>query len=111
MNEFKLKDTIIFLKEVEDPLFGSIIYHKPAKPNTVITIKSPSKTVKLPLNRIKLAMFRLDFLRYGLIFKSKMYFDFDVHYWDRQTKAIASHKLKANFHPEQELDFRKKFQQ
>lgn len=103
MNEFKLKDTIVFLKQVENPLFGSISFRKPAKPNTVITIKSPSKTVKLPLNRIKLVVFKLDFLRYGLIFRNKMLYDCDLPYWDKQTKIIARHKLEVNFHPERRL--------
>lgn len=93
-------DAIIFLSKDSDPLFGSISYHKPVNPNSIITITSgTNKAVKLPLAKIVLAIFKLDSLRYGLIYKSGLYFDRDVSYWDKQTKLIASHTLEANFHP------------
>lgn len=100
MKTMKFNDVIIFLSKDSDPLFGSISFAKPAKPNNIITITNDTgKTVRIPLGKIVLAIFKLDFLRYGLIYHSKLYFDTNIKYWDKQTKLIASHTLEANFHP------------
>lgn len=93
-------DAIIFLSKDSDPLFGSISYRNPANQNSIVAITSNThKTVRLPLAKIVLAIFKLDSLRYGLIYHSRLYFDRDISYWDKQTKLIASHTLEANFHP------------
>ena len=98
MKEIRLNDTIVSLNPKIDPLFGSISFNSPAKPHSIITIKSAGKTVKVPLNQIKLVLFRLTPQVYGFIWKNKLFFDqYSPDSWNRATTRLASHELKANF--------------
>ena len=102
MTEFRLNDTIVFLKQNEEPLLGSISFKKPASPHSIITINGIGKTVHVPLNQIKLALFKLSSQVWGMIWKNKMYFDLDkseFNYWNETTSKIASHELKTNSIP------------
>lgn len=102
MTELRLNDTIVFLKQNEEPLLGSISYKKPASPHSIITIKSIGKTVHVPLDQIELALFRLNPQVWGMIWKNKMCFDLDkdeCNYWNKTTSKIASHELKTNSIP------------
>lgn len=97
MNHIKLNDAIICLNKNEDPLFGSLSYTKPASQNTIITVEANNKIIKMPLRKIKLAVFKLDAKTYGFIFKSLFRYDNDCKYWDNELKRLASHDLKPNF--------------
>lgn len=102
MTELRLNDTIVFLKQNEEPLLGSISYKKPASPHSIITIKSLGKAVHVPLDQIKLALFKLNPQVWGMIWNNKMYFDFDkgeCNYWNKITSKIAFHELKTNSIP------------
>lgn len=97
MNHIKLNDAIICLNKNEDPLFGSLSYTKPTSQNTIITVEANNKIIKMPLRKIKLAVFKLDAKTYGFIFKSLFRYDNDCKYWDNELKRLASHDLKPNF--------------
>lgn len=98
MKEIRLNDTIVSLNPQIDPLFGSISFKKPVTPHTIIAIKSTGKIVKVPLNQIKLVLFRWTPQVYGFIWKNKMFFsDDEFDSWNRNTTRLASHELKANF--------------
>lgn len=98
MKEIRLNDTIVSLNPQIDPLFGSISCKAPVNSHSIITIKSVGKTVKVPLNQIKLVLFRLTPQVYGFIWKNKLFFDQDSpDSWNRATTRLASHELKANF--------------
>lgn len=97
METYNIKDAIIFLKDINDPFLGYISYSKPVNPDTVVTIKCKHAMLKVQLNKIELAIFRVDLKRYGLLFKSSMYSDTNVNYWNNQTEKIAQHKLQTNF--------------
>lgn len=96
METYNIKDTVIFLKDINDPFLGSISYSKPVNHNTVVTIKCKHLMLKVPLNKIEFIIFRVDLKRFGFIFKGTVYSDTDVNYWDMVTEKIAQHKLKAN---------------
>lgn len=97
MKEIRLNDTIVSLNPQIDPLFGSISYKKPVTPHTIITIKSTGKIVKVPLNQIKLVLFRWTPQVYGFIWKNKIFFSDDApNSWNRTTTRLAFHELKAN---------------
>jgi hypothetical protein len=97
METYNIKDAVVFLKDINDPFLGSISYSKPVNPNTVVTIKCKHVMLKVPLNKIELAIFKVASKRYGFIFKSSLYSDTDVNYWDMKTEKIAQHKLQTNF--------------
>lgn len=96
MKTYNIKDTIIFLKDINDPFLGSISYSKPVNSDTVVTIKCKLGMLKVPFNKVELAIFRVDLKRFGFIFKGTVYSDTDVNYWDKETERIAQHKLKSN---------------
>ncbi|MBW8014230.1 hypothetical protein E0712_07350 [Lactobacillus helveticus] len=95
--EITINDAIIELKQLDDPVFGSLSYKKPANKNTTITVKADSRIIKTPLKQIELAVFKLDAKTYGFIFKSLFRYDNDCKYWDNELKRLASHDLKPNF--------------
>src|SRR5699024_12555803 len=97
MKEIRLNDTIVSLNPQIDPLFGSISFKEPVTPHTIITIKSTGKIVKVPLNQIKLGLFRWTPQVYGFIRTNKMFFsDDEFDSWNRNTTRLASHELYAN---------------
>ncbi|MCT7890696.1 MAG: hypothetical protein N4Q15_02285 [Lactobacillus crispatus] len=97
MKEIRLNDTIVSLNPQIDPLFGSISYQAPVNPHSIITIKSTGKTIRVHLNQIGLAVFKLTPKVYGFIWKSKLFFDRDQpSLWNEATTRLAPHELKAN---------------
>lgn len=97
MNEVKLNDAIICLRQIEDPLFGSLSYEKPANKNTTITVEADNRTIKTPLKQIVLAVFKLDAKTYGFFWKNTFLYDKNYKYWDKRIYKLASHDLKPNF--------------
>ena len=84
MKEIKINDAIIGLNQFDDPVFGSISYHKPINPNTIV-------------NQIRLAIFKLDAETFGFIFKNKLFWDKkDFSQWNKDTRRLASHELERN---------------
>jgi len=98
MNKVKIQDAIIELKQLNDPIFGSISYRKPVNQNSIITIKTDDMTIETSINQIKLAIFKLDDETFGFIFKNQCFYDqSDFKDWDEKTKRLASHELERNF--------------
>lgn len=98
MKETKINDAIIGLKQLNEPIFGSISFNKPVNQNTVITIKTSNMTIQAPIAQIKLVVFKLDAETFGFIFQNK--FLYDKKYfesWDKNTKRLSSHELQTNF--------------
>ena len=52
MKEIRIKDAIIGLGKDKDPLFGSVQYERPAKTNTIVTVKTDNITVKIQIKQI-----------------------------------------------------------
>ena len=96
MKVYKFKDTITFLKGNNEPIYGNIIFSTDPTSDEVI-IKSSSGTIRVPLKKIEISMFKVTLSQYGFIFKESLYSDNDVNYWDKQIEMIAHRKLKANF--------------
>lgn len=93
-----IKDAIIGLGKDKDPLFGSIQYEQPAKPNTIAIIQTNNTTVRMPLSKIDLAVFKLDAETFGFIFQNRFLYDKkDFETWNKNTKRLASHELQPNF--------------
>ena len=98
MKETKINDAIIGLKQLNEPIFGSIIFNKTVNQSTVITIKTSNMTIKAPITKIKLVVFKLDAETFGFIFQNKFLYDKkDFETWDKNTKRLASHELERNF--------------
>lgn len=97
MEVYRFKDTITFLKDNYEPIYGTIIFSKDPTPDTVVTIKSFSDTIRVPLKQITVSIFKVTLSQYGFIFKEALYSDDDVNYWDKQLEMIAHRKLKTNF--------------
>lgn len=97
MKEIRIKDAIIGLGK--DPLFGSVQYERPAKTNTIVTVQTDNKTVQIPLNQIKLIVFKYDAETFGLIFNYRLFISDNKSFnlWNRQTKKLARHELQPNF--------------
>lgn len=97
MKEIKINDAIIGLNQFDDPVFGSISYHKPINPNTIVTIRANNTTIQTPVNQIRLAIFKLDAETFGFIFKNKLFWDKkDFSQWNKDTRRLASHELERN---------------
>ena len=98
MKEIRIKDAIIGLGKDKDLLFGSVQYEQPAKPNTIAIIQTNNTTVRMPLSKIDLAVFKLDAETFGFIFQNRFFYDKkDFETWDKNTKRLASHELQPNF--------------
>ena len=97
MEVYKFKDTITFLKDNNDPIYGTIVFSTDPTPDDVVLIKSSSDTIRVPLKQIAISIFKVTLSQYGFIFKEALYSDDDVDFWDKQLKLIAHRKLKANF--------------
>lgn len=98
MKETKINDAIIGLKQLNEPILGSISFNKPVNQNTVITIKTSNMTIQAPIAQIKLVVFKLDAETFGFIFKSQCFYDQeDFNEWDKDTKRLAFHELQPNF--------------
>lgn len=98
MKEIKIKDAIIGLKQLNEPIFGSISFNKPVNQNTVITIKTSNMTIQAPIAQIKLVVFKLDAETFGFIFQNKFLYDKkDFETWNQDTKRLASHELERDF--------------
>ena len=94
-----IKDAIIGREINKDPLFGSVQYEQPAKPNTIVTVRTDKAKIQIPLNQIEIIIFRFDAETFGLIFNYRL-FIFDnksFNLWNRQTKKLAFHELQPNF--------------
>lgn len=93
-----IKDAIIGLKQLNEPIFGSISFNKPVNQNTVITIKTSNMTIQAPIAQIKLVVFKLDAETFGFIFQNKFLYDKkDFETWNQDTKRLASHELERDF--------------
>ena len=68
MKETKINDAIIGREINKDPLFGSVQYEQPAKPNTIVTVRTDKAKIQIPLNQIKLIVFKYDAKTFGFIF-------------------------------------------
>lgn len=97
MKVYKFEDTITFLKGDNEPIYGTIIFSTNPIPDDDVIIKSSSNTMRVPLKKIAVSMFKVTLSQYGFIFKGSLYSDNDVNYWDKQLEMIAHRKLKANF--------------
>ena len=99
MKETKINDAIIGLGKDKDPLFGSVQYEKPAKPNTIVTVRTDKAKIQIPLNQIDLIIFRFDAETFGLIFNYRLFISDKKSFnsWNRQTKKLARHELQPNF--------------
>ncbi|WP_195923365.1 hypothetical protein [Lactobacillus crispatus] len=98
MKETKINDAIIGLKQLNEPIVGSISFNKPVNQNTVITIKTSNMTIQAPIAQIKLVVFKLDAETFGFIFQNKFLYDKkDFESWDKNTKCLSSHELQPNF--------------
>ena len=98
MKETKINDAIIGLKQLNEPIFGSIIFNKTVNQSTVITIKTSNMTIKAPITKIKLVVFKLDAETFGFIFQNKFLYDKkDFETWNQDTKRLASHELERDF--------------
>lgn len=98
MKEIRIKDAIIGIEKGKDPLFGSIQYEQPAKPNTIAIIQTNNTTVRMPLSKIDLAVFKLDAETFGFIFQNRFLYDKkDFETWNKNTKRLAFHELQPNF--------------
>ena len=99
MKEIRIKDAIIGLGKYKDPLFGSVQYERPAKANTIVTVQTDNKTVQIPLNQIKLIVFKYDAKTFGFIFNYCLFTSDKKSFnsWNRQTKKLARHELQPNF--------------
>ncbi|MCT0193147.1 hypothetical protein EFM10_08645 [Lactobacillus helveticus] len=95
--EITINDAIIGLKQLDDPVFGSLSYKKPANKNTTITVKADGRIIKTPLKQIELAVFKLDAKTYGFFWKNTFLYDKNYKYWDKRIYKLASHDLKPNF--------------
>ena len=99
MKETKINDAIIGLGKDKDPLFGSVQYEKPAKPNTIVTVRTDKAKVQIPLNQIEIIIFRFDAETFVLIFNHRLFTSDKKSFnsWNRQTKKLAFHELQPNF--------------
>ena len=94
-----IKDAIIGLDKDKDPLFGSVQYEKPAKPNTIVTVRTDKAKIQIPLNQIKLIIFRFDAENFAFLFNYHLFTSDKKSFnsWNRQTKKLARHELQPNF--------------
>ena len=99
MKETKINDAIIGLGKDKDPLFGSVQYEQPAKPNTIATIRTDKAKIQIPLNQIELIIFRFDAETFAFIFNYRLFTSDKKSFnsWNRQTKKLARHELQPNF--------------
>lgn len=99
MKEIRIKDAIIGLGKDKDPLFGSVQYEQPAKPNTIVTVRTDKAKIQIPLNQIKLTVFKYDAKTLGFIFNYCLFTSDKKSFnsWNRQTKKLACHELQPNF--------------
>lgn len=97
MEVYKFEDTITFLKDNTNPIYGTIVFSTDPTPDDVVLIKSPSDSIRVPLKQIAISIFKVTLSQYGFIFKEALYSDDDVDFWDKQLELIAHRKLKANF--------------
>ncbi|NME30646.1 hypothetical protein HF869_06250 [Lactobacillus amylovorus subsp. animalium] len=99
MKEIRIKDAIIGLGKDKYPLFGSVQYERPAKTNTIVTVQTDNKTVQIPLNQIKLIVFKYDAKTFGFIFNYCLFISDNKSFnlWNRQTKKLTCHELQPNF--------------
>ena len=99
MKETKINDAIIGLGKDKDPLFGSVQYEQPAKPNTIVTVRTDKAKIQIPLNQIEIIIFRFDAETFGLIFNYRLFISDNKSFnlWNRQTKKLAHHELQPNF--------------
>ena len=98
MTETKINDAIIGLKQLNEPILGSISFNKPVNQNTVITIRTSNMTIQAPIAQIKLVVFKLDAETFGFIFQNKFLYDKkDFETWNQDTKRLASHELERDF--------------
>lgn len=99
MKETKINDAIIGLGKDKDPLFGSVQYEQPAKPNTIVTVRTDKAKIQIPLNQIEIIIFRFDAETFGLIFNYRLFISDNKSFnlWNRQTKKLARHELQPNF--------------
>lgn len=98
MKETKINDAIIGLKQLNEPILGSISFNKPVNQNTVITIKTSNMTIQAPIAQIKLVVFKLDAETFGFIFQNKFLYDKkDFETWNQDAKRLASHELERDF--------------
>ena len=94
-----IKDAIIGREINKDPLFGSVQYEKPAKPNTIVTVRTDKAKIQIPLNQIKLIIFRFDAENFAFLFNYHLFISDKKSFnsWNRQTKKLARHELQPNF--------------
>lgn len=99
MKETKINDAIIGREINKDPLFGSVQYEQPAKPNTIVTVRTDKAKIQIPLNQIKLIVFKYDAKTFGFIFNNCLFTSDKKSFnsWNRQTKKLARHELQPNF--------------
>ena len=97
MKVYKFEDTITFLKDNIDPIYGTIVFSTDPTPDDIVLVKSSSDTIRVPLKQIAISIFKVSLSQYGFIFKEALYSDDDVDFWDKQLELIAHRKLKANF--------------
>lgn len=99
MKETKINDAIIGLGKDKVPLFGSVQYEQPAKPNTIVTVRTDKAKIQIPLNQIEIIIFRFDAETFGLIFNYRLFISDNKSFnlWNRQTKKLARHELQPNF--------------
>lgn len=99
MKETKINDAIIGREINKDPLFGSVQYEQPAKPNTIVTVRTDKAKIQISLNQIKLIVFKYDAKTFGFIFNNCLFTSDKKSFnsWNRQTKKLARHELQPNF--------------
>lgn len=99
MKETKINDAIIGREINKDPLFGSVQYEQPAKPNTIVTVRTDKAKIQIPLNQIKLIVFKYDAKTFGFIFNYCLFISDNKSFnlWNRQTKKLTCHELQPNF--------------
>ena len=99
MKEIRIKDAIIGLGKDKDPLSGSVQYERPAKTNTIVTVRTDKAKIQIPLNQIKLIVFKYDAKTFGFIFNYCLFTSDKKSFnsWNRQTKKLARHELQPNF--------------
>lgn len=99
MKEIRIKDAIIDREINKHPLFGSVQYEQPAKPNTIVTVRTDKAKIQIPLNQIKLIVFKYDAKTFGFIFNNCLFTSDKKSFnsWNRQTKKLARHELQPNF--------------
>ena len=99
MKETKINDAIIGLGKDKDQLFGSVHIEQPAKPNTIVTVRTDKAKIQIPLNQIEIIIFRFDAETFGLIFNYRLFISDNKSFnlWNRQTKKLARHELQPNF--------------